>query len=219
MGLRGARDFALADPVEIVQKIEQRAHEAEASKERGNKMQLTRKALNARWAWTSAAAFAALAVLVLLDTYLRAKTGYGAADLQGVPEAWGIRLIANHWADPADAALAGFGLGFDYLFMPLYGAALYFGAIEARERFASKPGARRRIMALLAMAPVAGALFDACENALQMVMLTHGPSQTLASLAAEATTAKFVGVAVGLALSLAAVAGLFVKKKEEGTEK
>ena len=178
-------------------------------------MQLSRKALNARWAWTSAAAIAALTVLGLLDTYLKAKTGYGAADLQGVPEAWGIHLIANHWADPADAALAGFGLGFDYLFMPLYGAALYFGAIEARERLAPKPGALRRILALLAMAPVAGALFDACENGLQMVMLTQGPSQTLATLAAEATTAKFVGVFIGLALTLIAVAGLFVKPKKK----
>jgi hypothetical protein len=37
----------------------------------------------------------------------------------------------------------------------------------------------------------------------------------LATLAAEATTAKFVGIAVGLALSLAAVVGLLVKRKEE----
>ncbi len=183
-------------------------------------MQLSRKALNARWAWASAAALAALAVLAAADAALRAKSGYGAADLQGVPEAWGIRLITNHWADPADAALAGFGLGFDYLFMALYAAALYFGAIAARERFAPKPGRTRRIMAVLAMAPIAGALFDACENALQMVMLTRGPSPVLAALAVEATTAKFAGVFVGLALSLAAVVGMFAKKKKvEGEEK
>jgi hypothetical protein len=178
-------------------------------------MQLSRKALNARWAWTSAAAFAALAVLSLTDTVLRAKSGYGAVDLQNVPTAWGVRWIMDHWTSPPDSALAGFGLGFDYLFMPLYAAALFFGAIAARERFAPKPGWLRRIMALLAMAPVAGALFDACENALQMIMLTNGPNQVLAALAAEATTAKFAGIAVGLALTLAAVVGMFVKKKEE----
>jgi hypothetical protein len=177
-------------------------------------MQLSRKALNARWAWTSAAAVAALAVLSLTDTILKAKTGYGAVDLQNVPTGWGIRWIADHWTSPPDSALVGFGLGFDYLFMPLYAAALFYGAIAARERFAPKPGGARRIMALLAMAPVAGALFDACENALQMVMLTNGPSQTLATLAAEATTAKFAGVFVGLALTLAAVVGMFAKRKE-----
>ena len=182
-------------------------------------MQISRKALGVRWAWTSAAAIAALAVLSLADITLRAKTGYGAADLQLVQTGWGIRSIMDHWTSPPDAALAGFGLGFDYLFMPLYAAALYYGAIAARERFAPTPGRARRILALLAMAPIAGALCDACENGLQLVMLTRGPSQTLAALAAEATTAKYAGVFIGLALTLAAVVGLFVKRKEQEAEK
>jgi hypothetical protein len=76
----------------------------------------------------------------------------------------------------------------------------------------------RRILSALAIAPVAGALFDACENGLQIVMLTQGPSQVLATLAAEATMAKFAGVFIGLALSLAAVVGLFAKRKEEGAK-
>ena len=182
-------------------------------------MQLSRKALNACWAWTSAAAFAALVVLNLTDTILKARTGFGAVDLQNVPTAWGIRWIMDHWTSPPDSALAGFGLGFDYLFMALYGAALFYGAIAARERFAPTPGRARRILALLAMAPIAGALCDACENGLQLVMLTRGPSQTLAALAAEATTAKYAGVFIGLALTLAAVVGLFVKRKEQEAEK
>jgi len=182
-------------------------------------MQLSRKALNARWAWTSAAALAALAVLAWLDTALRAKTGYGTADLQGVRGAWGVRVIMDHWVAPPDSALAGFALGFDYLFMPLYAAALYFGAIAARERFAPKPGMARRILEFLAVAPVAAALCDACENGLQMVMLTHGPNPAFALLAVEATTVKFVGIAVGLVLSLAAAAGYFFKRKEEEAEK
>ena len=181
-------------------------------------MQLSRKALNACWAWTSAAAFAALVVLNLTDTILKARTGFGAVDLQNVPTAWGIRWIMDHWTSPPDSALAGFGLGFDYLFMPLYGAALFYGAIVARERYAPGPGRMRRILSALAIAPVAGALFDACENGLQIVMLTQGPSQVLATLAAEATMAKFAGVFIGLALSLAAVVGLFAKRKEEGAK-
>ena len=95
-------------------------------------MQLSRKALNARWAWTSAAAISALLVLILSDTYLRARTGFGAVDLQGVKTGWGIRVILDRWTSPPDATLAGFGLGFDYLFMPLYAVALYLGTIAAR---------------------------------------------------------------------------------------
>ena len=182
-------------------------------------MQLSRKALNARWAWTSLAALVALAVLVWLDAILRAKTGYGAGDLQGVRGAWGVRVIMDHWAAPPDSALAGFVLGFDYLFMPLYAAALYFGAIAARERFAPRPGRAHRILEFLAVAPVAGALCDACENGLQIFMLTHGPNPALTLLAVEATTVKFVGVFVGLVLSLAAAVGFFFKRKEEEAEK
>ena len=180
-------------------------------------MQLSRRALNVRWAWTSAAAVAALGVLNLADTALRARTGYGAADLQGVTTGWGIRVILDHWSNPTDSALAGFGLGFDYLFMPLYAAALYFGAIVARERFAPATGLLRRVMALLAVAPIAAAVFDACENALELAMLTHGPSDALAAMAAEATTGKWVGIVAGLILTLLGLIGLVIKKKPEST--
>jgi hypothetical protein len=180
-------------------------------------MQLSRKALNARWAWTSAAAIAALVVLNFADTMLKSRTGYGTVDMQGVGTGWGIRVIADHWASPPDATLAGFGLGFDYLFMPLYGAALYFGSIVARERFAPKPGIRRRIMALLAMAPVVAALFDACENTLEIMMLTGTPTDALAGLALQATAAKYVGVLIGLLLSLTALVGLLLSALKKRT--
>ncbi len=184
-------------------------------------MQLSRKALNARWAWTSAAAIAVLAALNFADASLRAKTGFGTVNLEGVATGWGLRQIFDHWTSPPDAALAGFGLGFDYLLMPLYGAALYYGAIAARERFTPKPGRTRRIMAILAMAPIAAALCDACENGLEIAMLIGGPSDALAGLALEATTAKFTGISIGLMLSLAAVAGLLwaaVKRKKNEKE-
>lgn len=178
-------------------------------------MQLTRKALNARWAWTSGAAIAALVALNLLDTILKVRTGYGVADLQGVTTGWGLRVIIDHWTSPPNAALAGFGLGFDYLFMPLYAAALYYGGIIATERFAPRPGHRHRIMTFLAAAPIAGALFDACENALQLYMLMHSPNDTMAILAAEATTAKFAGVVIGLVMTILALLGMLVKRKDE----
>ncbi|MBU6297428.1 MAG: hypothetical protein KGJ79_08015 [Alphaproteobacteria bacterium] len=181
-------------------------------------MQLSRKALNARWAWTSTAAAVAFLILNIADSYLRAKSGYGVADLQGVKTGWGIRMIVDRWTSPPDAALAGFGLGFDYLFMPLYAAALYYGAIEARERFAAKPGLMRRIVDMLAAAPIAAALFDACENGLQLTMMLRGPSDLLAMLAGEATMAKFIGVYVGLALALLAILGLFVKPRKKDTD-
>lgn len=175
-------------------------------------MQLTRKALNSRWAWTSAGAAVLLVVLNLLDTWLKARSGYGTADLQYMSPG-AIYAVIVAWISLPDAVLAGFNLGLDYLFMPLYAAALFFGSLAAIDRFAPGAGRLRRMMILLAMAPVAAAIFDACENALQIAMLTRGPDATLAALAMQATTAKFAGIAIGLVMTLAGIAGLFWKKK------
>lgn len=172
-------------------------------------MQLSRKALNARWAWTTAAAVVVLLVLNVVDSELQTRTGYGTVSMQGVSTGWGIRVIADHWTSPPDAVLAGFALGLDYLFIPLYGAALFFGALAAVDRFAPKPGRRRRIMILLALAPIGAAICDVIENGVELLMLTRTATNTLASIALEATAAKYLGVLIGLVLSLAALAGRF----------
>ena len=181
-------------------------------------MQLSRKALNARWAWTSGAAFAVLAALNLIEGALRARTNYATLDLQGVSSGWGIRVIMDHWTSPPDSVLVGFSLGLDFLFIPLYAAALFFGAVVALDRFAPRPGRLRRIMSLLALAPVAGAICDMLENSLELVMLTGGPTDGLARLALEATAAKYVGVAIGLVLSMMGLVGLYVKKRARPTD-
>lgn len=176
-------------------------------------MQLTRKALNARWAWTSATAVGALVVLNVLDAVLKARTGFGTVDLQGVSTGWGLRVIMDRWTSPPDAALAGFNLGFDFLFMPLYAVALYCGGIVATDRFAPNPGRLHRIMTFLAAAPIAAALFDACENSLEIYMLVRGPADTLAVFAAEATAAKYAGIVIGLALSVLALVGRIIRPR------
>lgn len=178
-------------------------------------MQLSRKALNARWAWTTAAAVVVLVVLYLLDSELKARTGYGTVSMQWVGSGWGIRMIADRWISPPDAVLAGFTLGLDYLFMPLYGAALFFGSLAALDRFAPKPGRLRRIMTLLALAPIGAALCDAIENALEILMLSRAATTTLASFALEATAAKWLGVLIGIVLSLAALAGRLWRPKAQ----
>ncbi len=176
-------------------------------------MQLSRKALNARWAWATAAAIVLFVALYLVDSELRARTGYGTVSLQGVGTGWGIRVIADHWTSPPDAVLAGFALGLDYLFIPLYGAALFFGSLAAVDRFAPKPGQRRRIMTLLALAPVAAAICDVIENSVDVMMLTHTATDMLASIALEATAAKYLGILVGIVLSVAALVGRLWRRK------
>ncbi len=124
-------------------------------------MQLSRKSLDAYWAWTSGLAIVTLIVLRLLDGALKARTGFATADLQFVETGYGLRVIIDHWLSPPDAAFAGFLLGLDYLFIPLYGAALFFGSLAALDRFAPARGTLRALLTRLTLFPIGAALCDA----------------------------------------------------------
>jgi len=178
-------------------------------------MQISVKALNARWAWTTAASVAVWIVLAIVDTRLKAHTGYGTLALQGVTTAQGVKAIASAWIARPDAVMAGFNLGFDFLFMPLYGFALFYGAIAAREAFAPKESTLRRIMLFLAAAPLAGALFDVAENSLQLSMLISTPTDEIASLSHAMTCAKWLCVIVGIVMAILGLAGRFRRVSSE----
>ena len=68
-----------------------------------------------------------------------------------------------------------------------------------------RPGRLRRILTMLAAVPIAGALLDAAENALQLSMMLSGATDQLARIAFTISNAKWVAVYVGLALLLGAL--------------
>ena len=172
-------------------------------------------AIHFRWAWTTAAALLCFAVLVVVDLKLKSESGYGAVDLQKGMTAGAFQIVIAAWSSPRHAAMAGFGLGFDYLFMPLYGLAFYYGTLAARDAFARNLGLFRRLLTLIAAVPLAGAVFDAAENALETNMLFNGPTDLMALYAYTATTAKFVCFYIGLGMSFLGVIGLFRRKRAE----
>ena len=176
------------------------------------------KTLYFRWAWTTAAAVAVFAVLAYVDLKLKAETGWGTVDLQHVWTANGVRAITIAWLARRDAVMAGFNLGFDYLFMPLYGFAFYYGTIAARRAFAPKPGTIHRVMTLLAAVPLAGAIFDCIENALETYMVVAQPTDQLASISYAVTNAKMICFYIGAAMSLLGLIGLFRRKAPENTD-
>ncbi|HEV2651221.1 MAG TPA: hypothetical protein VGU69_08185 [Rhizomicrobium sp.] len=165
------------------------------------------KLLLRRWIWLVVAALVSFAVLYWLDQKLKAETGFGTVDLQGLPTGLDYKRIFAAWIDRPHAAAAGFNLGFDYLFMLLYGTAFYYSAIVAREAFAPKRGTLRRVLSYLAIVPVLGAVADAAENAFQFWMLNTGATDAFADAAARATGVKDVCFIVGLLLLAAAVPG------------
>ncbi len=178
------------------------------------------KTLLRRWEWLTLLAIGAFAVLSFLDIGLKSATGYGTVDLQSAQTAADFKRIFFAWIVQKHAATAAFSLGFDYLFMLLYGLAFFYSAIIAREAFLAKKGLPRRLMNYLALIPLAGALADAVENALEFSMLVDGANDTMAALAFRASTAKTICFTVGLVLLAAALAGFFklrAPKKDEAS--
>lgn len=164
--------------------------------------------LRARWGWTTLVTFIVMAVVLGLDAQIKAASGYGILDLEMVKTAEQVSVITAAWARAEMLPQIGFFMGFDYLYMPAYGFSVFYGALAAREAFAAGPGTLRRLLTVLAFAPLAGASFDVVENALEAQMLFHGATDQLACLAYSATVAKFALIAVGLALTLTGLAGL-----------
>lgn len=160
------------------------------------------------WLWTTLLAVAVFAALVFQDQQLKIVSGFGTVDLQSAPDAMGYKLIFSAWIARPQAAAAGFCLGLDYLFMPLYAISFYLSAILAREAFFPKRGLLRRVIDYLGYLPFVGAIADATENALQFTMLASGATDSMAHAALMATNIKFTCFYVGLALLLGGIAGV-----------
>jgi hypothetical protein len=160
------------------------------------------------WLWVTLLAVVAFAVLAVIDGRLKAATGFGTLDLQSARTGMDDKRIFVAWIAREHAAMAGFDLGFDFLFMPLYAVSFYFSAMLAREAFAPKRGALRRLVDYLGFVPFIGAIADAVENSLEFNMLSAGANDQLASAAFTATNVKWVCFAVGVALLLAGTAGV-----------
>jgi hypothetical protein len=99
----------------------------------------------------------------------------------------------------------------DYLLMPLYAAAFFYAGILTREGFAPRPGLPRRLLTMLAAVPIAGALLDGAENALQLSMFLSNPTDRMAGIALSVSNAKWVAIYVGVLLWLGA---LFARQQE-----
>lgn len=167
-------------------------------------MRITKQSLTLRWIFASAAAAIVFAVLAWSDMRLKSLSGFGTHDLQGFSTAAEYRRAFLVWPS-LYAVRAGFNWGLDYLLMPLYALAFFHAGILAREGFAPRPGLLRRVLTLLAAVPIAGAVLDGIENALQFGMMLMGASDALARAALTVSNAKWMAITVGMALWLGAV--------------
>lgn len=180
-------------------------------------MRITKQALIRRWALASLAAAGVLAVVAGFDHSLK-QSGFSTSDLQGYATAAQYQAAFMVWPSRY-AVRAGFAWGLDYLLMPLYAVAFFYSGILAREAFAARPGRLRRILTLLSAVPIAGALLDAAENALELGMMLSRPTDMLARTAFTVSNAKWVALDVGILLFLAAVLAVVQEQRLKGLKK
>ena len=140
-----------------------------------------------------------LAVFSALDASLRtpaAPNGIVSFELAWQPGA--SQAMVDSWSEYA-RLLAAFGLGIDYLFMPIYALALSLGILLASGRH---PGWFGRLGAWMGWAVLVAPLFDAVEN----YGLLHSLLSPLFSLwpfvASVCATIKFTLLVVGLFYAL-----------------
>src|SRR5215207_3031652 len=157
------------------------------------------------------------AVFRVLDRPLQtdaAPNGIVSFELAGNPQT--VRAITDSWkemslllsavAGQPDAnivnvpyVLAAFGLGIDYLFMPVYALALAFGTLLAARRH---DGIIHSIGALAGYGVFAAALFDAVENYTLLQILIGNPQPSYPSIAAFCAVMEFSLIVFGLIYGL-----------------
>jgi len=168
-------------------------------------MRISRNTLHRNWLWSTLAAVLAAGVLGALDTQLKLLSGAGTADLQDFATAGQFEAAFHVWGVHAWLSRAGFNLGFDYLFMPLYALSFFYSGVVVLDTFALRAGLLRRLLGMALLAPVLAAGLDAVENALELTMLWNGPTDGLAAIAHTVSTAKWVGIVIGFALLAGAI--------------
>ena len=148
--------------------------------------------------------FLALTILIfavfrVLDEPLRTPAApHGIVSVEWAWSPGASGEMVRSWSEYA-RLLTAFGLGMDYLFMPVYALALSLGILLASSRH---PGRFERLGAWMGWAALVAPLFDAVEN----YGLLHSLLSPLFSLwpliASICATIKFVLLLLGLAYAL-----------------
>ena len=163
---------------------------------------------------------ALFAVFQILDQPLRTDAApNGIVSLELAGDARAARLIINSWKQTSlqlsatgtpnpdivntPYVSAAFGLGLDYLFMPVYALALAFATLLAAQKHA---GLVESLAGAAGAGAFAAAMFDAVENYALLQILLGRIDTGFPTVASFCAIVKFGLLAFGIGVSL--VAGL-----------
>lgn len=142
-----------------------------------------------------------LAIGALDRLYKTDATPWGVVSFELAGDEARAQEILDAWAPSATHKLwVAFVLGFDYLYLVVYGVAFSFGAATVAAKLANTRPGLSRIARGVAYLQLAAPLCDAVENAGLMAMLVGAGTSPYAALSSGFAIAKFV--CLGLALLL-----------------
>ena len=147
--------------------------------------------------------FAAISIMVLLNIVGvplitdRSPTGIVSFEMAG--DLANAQAMVASWGENGRIA-AGISLGADYLFMPVYAAAIGLGCILVAGQFG--PGNGQRLGYILAWAQGAAALLDGVENVALIQILLGNTNLNWPPVAYWCAFIKFVFIALGLLYAL-----------------
>ena len=139
---------------------------------------------------------AATLVLIIAFGFIGPAQPYNIVDFELAGNVAKSQAMVDAWS-PIDRIHAGFSLGIDYLFMPLYSTTIALALVWAASKL--RAGPLRSIGLWLAWGLWLAALFDATENvALAVILFNLSAIDPWPQLAAICATIKFGLIAIGL---------------------
>lgn len=142
---------------------------------------------------------AGFVIFQIIDQPVRTKaapSGIVSFELAGTPKK--ARAMLESW-DARARLYNAFGLGFDFLFMPVYSIALSMGVLLARSR---RTGSWYELGSWLGWGALAAPLFDSVENLALFTILNGSPVTPYPQLATVCAIIKFGLILAGLAYGL-----------------
>ncbi len=139
------------------------------------------------------------------EQYLKTSSApNGVVSFELAREVETSQAILDSW-NPHARLVAAFGLGFDFLFMPVYALALSLGLLLA---MGAKTGKYHSFAGWMGWGVFVAALFDSVENYALWCVLTGGALSPYPQIAAVCAVTKFTLLIVGL---ITALAGRLIK--------
>ncbi len=148
---------------------------------------------------------AATVLIFVIFRFIDVPGGIVAYELAGSTK--NAADILKTW-DEAARLKAAFGLGFDYLFMPVYAMAIALASLLVAGRHA---GWLKSLGAVAGWGAFAAAAFDAVENVALWRILSNGASDPWPGVAAGCASVKFFLFFAGILVAL--LGGLIPRRK------